>query len=113
MAEQLQLALPPWQMLLMCYGLAYFFRHKCTWLMGRAGWLDWMLECTFCLGGHAGWVTWLLFTGINGDWLLPTWWGNGLCATLWVFVGAGGVCIIDAVVRCFEDCIGDDPDVQD
>ena len=98
----LQHALPPWQILLAIYGLAYLLRHKCIFLMGRARWLDWMLECTFCVGRHAGSLVWLLAVASNGGWPLTTWWGNSCSFVLWVFIGAGWVCIVDPVVRCFD-----------
>jgi len=96
---------PTWQILLAIYGLTYFLRHKCTFLMGRLQLLDRLLECDFCLGGHGGWIAWLTYVGMLGTWPMSTFWSNILSFLLWVFIGAGGVCLLSALVKYFEDSI--------
>lgn len=98
---------PPWQVLVAAYGMAYFLRHKCTFLMGRVSLLDRMLECDFCLGGHGGWVIWLLCAGLQG-WPVNTFWGNCFSLVLWTFICAGGVSFISLVVKYLESGAAED-----
>jgi hypothetical protein len=101
MTEALLQFLPPWQMLLVAYAIAFFLQNKCDFLWGRFKFLDRLLECSFCCGGQGGVICWGLSVLLLGE--FPVTWEQRLGSFLvWVLASAGSTFILDTLVRWFE-----------
>ena len=96
------LSLPPWQMLLVVYAVAFGLQNKCTFLYGISDFADRLLRCTYCLGTHSGWLSWLAAFGMAGQLPLPTWWQNVLNFVVGALCGAAFSYALDAGIRWFE-----------
>jgi hypothetical protein len=88
--------------LMMWYGLAFGFQNKLVFLHDRFGWLDALLQCSYCAGFHAGWVSYLIIhapeviQGTYGFAALPA-----ELAT-WAFAAAAWCYAIDILLQAVE-----------
>lgn len=91
----------PWVFYLFAsYGLAFGIQNKATFLRKRNRVLDYLLNCTYCLGFHTGWVMGLAYCWAEGVELdLRT-----VASTVffWGFASSAFVYWVDAAARWCE-----------
>jgi hypothetical protein len=93
-------------MMLFMFFLVFAFQNKVPGIHERSEFADKLLKCCFCMGTHSGWITWFLATGMNGTWLLPTWWQNVISLVIWAGIGAAFSYSLDIVLRLIEGLTG-------
>lgn len=94
--------LPSWQFLLVAYAITFGIQNKVTFLRGKAGFLDRMVECTYCIGTHAGWMVWGLHAGLAGKLPHELWWQNAVSFLLWALCGGISSYLLDAAAQWLE-----------
>ena len=93
--------LPPWQMLLVMYGITYGIQNKLTCLFGKHAVLDSLLDCTYCVGTHSGWMAWALARLVLGTQGLSALQLSFSCI-LWATIGGAASYLLDAFASWAE-----------
>ena len=90
-------------LLLCAYGLTFGFQHKASFLRGRSGFIDRMLDCTYCTGFHAGYIVWFIHCVAmwSADLMTP-FVAVGLEAILFAFASSAFSYVLDTGARCLE-----------
>jgi hypothetical protein len=94
--------LPSWQLLLVAYAITFGIQNKVTFLRGRFGFLDRMIECTYCIGTHTGWMVWGLQVAFTGKLPFEMWQQNVISFITWAFCGGISSYLLDAAAQWLE-----------
>jgi len=85
---------PPWQVLLACYGLCYIIQNKMDEFLGLWWVTNRLVECSFCAGVLSGCFFWILM-GAPGN--------LDVNLLLWPFASGAFCLIADAVTKFLEE----------